>query len=310
MAVKVLRASDRAALDGYIQSERPGIVIDLVALARAVTGRDPWPAAQDDAIDNPDVLALASFVRALAIRQAAARGLDGVAVAEDDAPETAERLRETGADGGVVDIGPGAATAAFREGRRELIRRATRAALRLAWRAARPAVRRAALRWLAGVAITAAHDVAVERLTTAAVRRGLAIVRGPAAGGKSQWIRQTLRAGEVLADVTGLDAALRGVVRDAAGKYPIRVSDDVLGTVHYVRAALVRAAHDADVGGYVTTSDSSPAAVERLRDRGALGGVRTIDPGQAVVRARLAGADGVVSPACEIALSRWYGAVA
>ena len=114
----------------------------------------------------------------------------------------------------------------------------------------------------------------------------------------------------MLADVTGLDAALRGVVRDPAGKYPVRASDDVLAVTHYVRAALVRAAHEADVSGYVTTSDSSPAAVERLRDRGALGGVRTIDPGAAVVRARLAGPDGVVSDACEIALSRWYGAAA
>ena len=315
MAVSVLRAADRAALDGYLETERSGIVIDLVALARALTGRDPWPAVQDDdnaidAIEDPDVLALAAFVRALAIRQATARGLDGVAVAEDDAPETTERLREHGADAGVIDIGPGVGTVAFREGRRELIRRVTRAALRLAWRAARPAVRRAALRWLAGAALAVAQDAAVERVTEAAVRRGLAIVRGPAAGGKSQFVRRALETGEVLADVTGLDVALRGVVRDAAGRFPVRLDDDVLAVTHYVKAALVRAAYEADVSGYATTSDSSPAAVERLRDRGALGGVRTIDPGESVVRARLAGPDGVVSAACELAIGRWYGAAA
>ena len=312
MALSILR-TDAAGLDTFVEAERPGIVVDLVALARALTGRDPWPALQDDgdaldAIDDPDVLALALFVRDLAIRQAAARGLAGVAVAEDDAPETTERLRENGADGGVVDIGPGVATVAFREGRRELIRRVTRAALRLAWRAARPAVRRAALRFLAGAALTAAHDAALERLTAAAVRRGLTIVRGPVAGGKSQWIRQALRAGEVLADVTPIDAALRGVVRDAAGKYPVRLSDEVLAVTHYARAALVRAAHDADVSGYVTTSDSSPEAVERLRDRGALGGVKTISANEARVRARLADPNtGRLSAACEEAIARWFG---
>ena len=136
----------------------------------------------------------------------------------------------------------------------------------------------------------------------------LAIVRGPAGGGKSQWIRERIGPADVLVDYTALWAALTAAERGPDGKYPIRLDGDPrLALVEWVRMAAIRQAAERELSGYVTTSDSRPEAVERLQAAGATGPVETVDPGEAVVRARLADAvTGALSPQCEVALARWY----
>ena len=133
----------------------------------------------------------------------------------------------------------------------------------------------------------------------------LSVLRGPAGSGKSQIIRDLQP--EILADVTALWAAIKGVERDSNGLYPERRGDDpALEAARYLKAALVGFAARQGLSGIVTTSSSSPEAVERLREQGATAGVRTVDPGEAVVRRRLAGPDGQLSGACEQAVQRWY----
>ena len=135
------------------------------------------------------------------------------------------------------------------------------------------------------------------------------IVRGPAGGGKSQWIRERMGPSDVLLDYTTLWAAVTDAARDAAGKYPIRRDGDPrLAMVEWLRLAAVRQAAERELDGFATTSDSRPEAVERLQAAGADGPVETIDPGEAVVRARLSDAvTGQLSPECRQAMARWFG---
>ncbi|MCY3845691.1 MAG: hypothetical protein OXH69_19370 [Acidobacteria bacterium] len=136
----------------------------------------------------------------------------------------------------------------------------------------------------------------------------IAIVRGPAGGGKSQWISERLQPGEVVIDFTRLYVALAGVERGPDGKYPVRDDGDVrLALAAWLQLAAIRQAARRELDGYTTTSDSRPEAVERLLAAGATGEVVTIDPGRAVVTARLSDpATGALSPQCEAALGRWY----
>ena len=130
------------------------------------------------------------------------------------------------------------------------------------------------------------------------------ILRGPAGAGKSQ----ELEPGILRADVTALWAAVTGAQRGADGRYPVRADDDQgLEIARYLKATLISFAAKRGLSGVATTSDSSPEAVERLREQGATGPVRTVDPGESVVRRRLAGPDGQLSGACESAVQRWYG---
>lgn len=129
------------------------------------------------------------------------------------------------------------------------------------------------------------------------------IIRGPAGAGKLQ----ELSPGELRADLTALWVALTGAERGPDGRYPERSGDDpALALALYLKAAAVRYAAREGLRGWVTTSSSSPEAVERLREQGASGPVRTVDPGEQTVRRRLAGPDGELSAACEQAIGRWY----
>ena len=64
----------------------------------------------------------------------------------------------------------------------------------------------------------------------------------------------------------------------------------------YLKSTAIRfAARENGINGWATTSNSSPVAVERLRERivsgggaGAVGRVVTVDPGESVARSRLA----------------------
>ena len=137
----------------------------------------------------------------------------------------------------------------------------------------------------------------------------ITIIRGPAGGGKSQAIADRLQPGEVVIDFTRLYVALAGVERGPDGKFPVREDGDPrLALTEYVRLTAIRQAAERELSGYVTTSDGRPEAVERLQAAGATGGVETIDPGEAVVRARLADpVSGEVSDPCRKAVDRWYG---
>ena len=98
-----------------------------------------------------------------------------------------------------------------------------------------------------------------------------------------QWIAAAeLQPGQLVADTTALWAALGGYERDANGKYPIRRADDpTLMAARRLKGLAVKIAADEQIGGFVTTSDSSAEAVQRLVDAGATGGVVTVDPGRA-----------------------------
>ena len=138
----------------------------------------------------------------------------------------------------------------------------------------------------------------------------LTLLEGPAGAGKSQEAARMLRAGEadILADLTALWAAMRGFERDGEGRYPVRADDDpALALASYMRAAVVRAGLREGLAVAVTTGtpDMATRWAETAQEAGASFTVRTVDPGEAVVRERLA-VDGELSPACERAIGRWY----
>ena len=116
----------------------------------------------------------------------------------------------------------------------------------------------------------------------------LVIVRGPAGGGKSQYVERERRPGEVLADFTAIYAAMSGATRGPDGKYPIRTDDDpLIPLAAWVKAAIVRQAAARQLNGYVTTSSGAPGEIERLRELGASDAEPvTLDPGEATIRAR------------------------
>ena len=139
----------------------------------------------------------------------------------------------------------------------------------------------------------------------------LELIEGPAGSGKSSVARELLEAGaiDVLSDVTMLWVALSGVTRGPDGKYPVRSDDDVaLGVALYTQAVAVRRA--LEEGARVGVTTSRAGMVEKWRAvadaAGAAFSVRTVDPGEATVRARLAGPDGTLSVECEKAIARWY----
>ena len=138
----------------------------------------------------------------------------------------------------------------------------------------------------------------------------LTLLEGPAGSGKSAAAGRMLEAGDadVQADLTALWAALRGHERDADGRYPIRQDDDpALGLSSYMRAAVVRQALREDLAVVVTsgTPDMASRWADVAEEQAASFAVTTIDPGEAVVRERLA-VDGELHPACDRAIRRWY----
>lgn len=117
---------------------------------------------------------------------------------------------------------------------------------------------------------------------------------------------------QLVADVTALWAALAGAQRDpATGLYPERLETDIATlTALYLQVVAVRQAleRDPDTDVVVTTSrreqEGKWAAIAGVAGVPFI--VRTVDPGIAVVTARLAGPDGVLSQACQQAIGRWY----
>ena len=114
----------------------------------------------------------------------------------------------------------------------------------------------------------------------------IGIIRGPAGAGKSQWYEANREPGDLIIDVTVLWAALLGLERDGNGRYPVRLaSDPGLRVAMYLKSTAIRFAAANRISAWTTTSNSSPVAVDRLRERivsgggaGAVGQVVTVGP--------------------------------
>ena len=116
---------------------------------------------------------------------------------------------------------------------------------------------------------------------------------------------------DVVADITPLWAAVRGIEREPDGKYPIRQDSDPAirsGLATYLRAVVVR--QSLALGLRVAITSGSPRTAVKwqqvAREGDSLFSMKTIDPGEKIVRQRLA-VDGVLSPQCSEAVRRWYG---
>ena len=143
----------------------------------------------------------------------------------------------------------------------------------------------------------------------------LTLLRGPAGAGKSQRARELLHThpNSVLADTSATWALVGGIERDPeTGLYPVRLDDDPrLDLARYVRRTIARHGLVLGLDVVATISDSAQEAVAQWRtiaeDLRSAFVTETIDPGRAVVEARLVDRNGVLSPACENAVRRWYG---
>lgn len=143
----------------------------------------------------------------------------------------------------------------------------------------------------------------------------LLLMQGPAGAGKSQSYRLHLGNGyEVIADYTQIWAAITGAQRDPlTGLYPVRTQADAVvnsGLVSYLQATVVRQALERDLNTIVTTSQRGQMARwERIAEEfDTEYATVTIDPGEDVVRERLAAQSptGELLPECANAIARWY----
>ena len=128
---------------------------------------------------------------------------------------------------------------------------------------------------------------------------------GPAGAGKSQYIAASICPGWIVVDFTTLYAALSGVQRGPDGKYPERETGDaLLPFVSGLKTMALRMAVERELSGFVTSSSLADVEVlEEITGRTA----KVIDPGETVIRARLADpVTGELSSECSQALRRWY----
>ena len=136
-------------------------------------------------------------------------------------------------------------------------------------------------------------------------------VAGPPGAGKSQFLEALLESGEldVVSDLTSIWAALRGLKRGPDGKFPVRLdTDPALPLAQRLKLEAVRQALQRGLRVAATSSTRKDRGlmVDMAAEAGAAFTERIVDPGRAVVAARLAGPDGSLSGACSAAIGRWY----
>lgn len=136
------------------------------------------------------------------------------------------------------------------------------------------------------------------------------LISGPAGAGKSETARRILAETEQLAavaDFQSIYAALTLSVRGPDGRYPLR-DERLLPLTEYVRRAAITGMQNADIYTILANSDGDPErrrTLLGLLGRGAT--ERVVDPGEQVVRARLADPVSLeLSLECEDAIGRWY----
>ena len=137
------------------------------------------------------------------------------------------------------------------------------------------------------------------------------LLSGPAGAAKSALARRLLAESSELAaiaDFQSVYVTLTGDARGPDGRYPLR-NDTLLPLTEYVRRAIITGAVVRDISIIGTNSDGDPGRRETMLARlGAGATERIVDPGRAVVSARLADPEtGVLSDECEAAINRWYG---
>ena len=140
------------------------------------------------------------------------------------------------------------------------------------------------------------------------------LISGPAGAGKSAVARQLredwlAEGGEpvAVADFQSLYAAVSGDVRGPDGLFPLR-DERLLPVVEYLRRALLTAARERGLRLIATNSDGDPARrAFLLKELGEGASERVVDPGEEIVRARLADpTTGTLSEECNAAVNRWY----
>ena len=136
------------------------------------------------------------------------------------------------------------------------------------------------------------------------------LLSGPAGAAKSALARQLLRDNpdlRAVADFQAIHAALTLVERGPDGRYPFR-EDDLLPLTEYVRRAAITGAVQREIGLIVTNSDGEIDRRQFLLGQLGEGATeRVVDPGEDIVRARLADPmDGALSDECAGAINRWY----
>ena len=126
----------------------------------------------------------------------------------------------------------------------------------------------------------------------------LYVITGPPASGKSTWIQAHAKAADVVIDLDRITMALTGP--GAPQWSQDRVHVRVAQRARY--AAIDEALqHIEDVDVYLIHTMPSPKARARYRRLGAE--IVTVDPGEAVVRERVAA---MRSPAMDGVVTRWY----
>jgi hypothetical protein len=125
----------------------------------------------------------------------------------------------------------------------------------------------------------------------------LYVVTGPPASGKSTWVRERARPGDVVIDMDTIAQALTPAADGT--RYP----EPVLRTAQRARQAAISEAlkHTADTDVYVIHTQPKPDTLARYREHG--GHVVTIDPGRDVVMQRIAEARHHTARAVA---ARWY----
>ena len=109
-------------------------------------------------------------------------------------------------------------------------------------------------------------------------------------------------------DFQALYSAILGLQRLADGRYPERLPSDAfaLPLAEYIRHSAIRVAVEHEVDVIATNSDGDPDRRQRLLGLLGPGATeRVVDPGRAVVEARLS-VDGRLSSQCAEAIGRWY----